>query len=110
MMYLVFVPNLDGLIDVFSFATWIFYGLSCSALIIMRFTRKDAKRIFVTPLPIPIFMVLLSSYLVVAPLIQNASREHLIVLLILTVGMVVYYFFIHKKQSFKFMGICVIIS
>jgi L-type amino acid transporter 9 len=104
MMYLIFVPNLDGLIDVFSFATWIFYGLSCSALIILRYTKKDAKRIFVTPLPIPIFMVLLSSYLVISPLVQNASPEHLIVLLILLMGVIVYYFFIHKKQSFKFMS------
>ena len=104
-MYLIFVPNLDGLIDVLSFATWIFYVLSCSALIIMRYTRKEAKRIFVTPLPIPIYIVvLLSSYLVVSPLVQNASAEHLIVLFILAAGMVVYYFFIHKKQSFKIMG------
>ena len=38
--------NLDDLIDIFSFVTWMFYGLTTGALIIMRFTMKDAHREF----------------------------------------------------------------
>ena len=36
--------DIEGLIDFFSFTAWIFYGAAMLALIVMRFTRKDAPR------------------------------------------------------------------
>ncbi|XP_043382374.1 B(0,+)-type amino acid transporter 1 isoform X3 [Chelonia mydas] len=36
--------DINTLINYFSFAVWIFYGLTVFALIVMRFTRKELKR------------------------------------------------------------------
>ena len=36
--------DIGSLIDFFSFTSWIFYGLTVLALIILRFTDRDAKR------------------------------------------------------------------
>lgn len=36
--------DIEGLIDFFSFTAWIFYGAAMLALIVMRFTKKDAPR------------------------------------------------------------------
>lgn len=36
--------DIDTLINYFSFAVWIFYGLTVFALIVMRFTRKEFRR------------------------------------------------------------------
>ena len=36
--------DIGSLIDFFSFTAWIFYGAAMLALIVMRFTKKDAPR------------------------------------------------------------------
>jgi hypothetical protein len=36
--------DIASLIDFFSFTAWIFYGAAMPALIVMRFTKKDAPR------------------------------------------------------------------
>ena len=36
--------DIEGLIDFFSFTAWIFYGAAMLALIVMRYTKKDALR------------------------------------------------------------------
>lgn len=42
---LMIIPaDIESLIDFFNFSAWIFYGLTMSALIVMRFTRKNAER------------------------------------------------------------------
>jgi L-type amino acid transporter 9 len=37
--------NVDGLIDFFSFAAWIFYGLTFAATLCCKFTMKNAERV-----------------------------------------------------------------
>jgi L-type amino acid transporter 9 len=37
--------DVGGLIDFFSFATWIFYGLTFVATLCCKFTKKDAERV-----------------------------------------------------------------
>jgi L-type amino acid transporter 9 len=37
--------NIYGLIDFFSFAAWIFYGLTFVATLCCKFTKKDAHRV-----------------------------------------------------------------
>ena len=36
--------DIASLIDFFSFTAWIFYGAAMLALIVMRFTKRDAPR------------------------------------------------------------------
>jgi len=37
--------NVDGLIDFFSFAAWIFYALTFVATLCCKFTKKNAERV-----------------------------------------------------------------
>lgn len=36
--------DINSLVNYFSFAAWLFYGLTILALIVMRFTRKELER------------------------------------------------------------------
>ena len=36
--------DINSLVNYFSFAAWLFYGLTITGLIVMRFTRKELKR------------------------------------------------------------------
>ncbi|XP_062817996.1 B(0,+)-type amino acid transporter 1 isoform X3 [Anolis carolinensis] len=42
--------DINTLINYFSFAVWLFYGLTIAGLIVMRFTRKEQERPIRTPL------------------------------------------------------------
>ena len=41
---MVLMGDIFALIDFFSFAAWMFYGGTMAALIVMRYTQKDAYR------------------------------------------------------------------
>ena len=42
---LMIIPgDIESLIEFFSFTSWIFYGTAMLALIVMRFTKRDAPR------------------------------------------------------------------
>lgn len=41
---MVSLADIGSLIDFFSFAAWMFYGATMLALIILRWTKKDAPR------------------------------------------------------------------
>lgn len=43
MIYII-PADINTLINYFSFAVWIFYGLTIAGLIVMRFTKKDMNR------------------------------------------------------------------
>ena len=43
---LVIVGDIGPLINFFSFASWLFYGMAGFCVIILRFTRRDAERKF----------------------------------------------------------------
>ena len=43
--------NVEGLIDFFSFAAWIFYGLTFTATLCCKFTKKNVERVISVSLP-----------------------------------------------------------
>ncbi|KAM3624936.1 uncharacterized protein V6R79_003972 [Siganus canaliculatus] len=85
------------LINYFSFAQWMFYGLTALSLIIMRFTKKDLHRPVRIPLVIPAIVVLVSCYLVLAPIIDKPELEYLYCFIFIIGGLLLYYPFIHLK-------------
>ncbi|XP_060066525.1 b(0,+)-type amino acid transporter 1-like [Ylistrum balloti] len=101
---MVFPGNLSELIDFFSFTAWIFYGVTVSSLIVSRFTMKDAERVFKVPLPIPILFVLLSIYLVIAPIVQSPRIEFLYAFLFIIGGLIFYIPLVHFKLNIPFWG------
>lgn len=40
------IGNIISLIEFASFLTWLFYGISMVALLVMRYTKRDVKRPF----------------------------------------------------------------
>ncbi|CAN9506918.1 unnamed protein product [Ophioblennius macclurei] len=89
--------DINTLINYFSFAQWGFYGLTTLALIVMRFTRKDLHRPLKVPIILPIIMVVMSCYLVVAPIIDKPEMEYLYCAIFILSGLVLYIPFVHMK-------------
>ncbi|OWK50476.1 b(0,+)-type amino acid transporter 1 [Lonchura striata] len=91
--------DIDSLINYFSFAVWIFYGLTVLALIVMRFTRKELRRPIKIPIIIPVIVTLVSILLVLAPIISAPELAYLYCTLFILSGLIVYALFVHLKFS-----------
>eukprot|EP00063_Salmo_salar_P070674 XP_014045509.1 PREDICTED: b(0,+)-type amino acid transporter 1-like [Salmo salar] len=91
--------DISTLINYFSFAVWGFYGLTALALIVMRFTRKELKRPVKCPMPIAVLVVIVSCYLVLAPIIDKPELEYLYCTIFILSGLLLYFPFVHRKFS-----------
>lgn len=93
--------NIFGLIDFFSFTAWISYAATFLALIVMRKTKRDEERIYKVPIPIPIFMFLASSFLVIAPIVNEPRIEFLYASLFTLAGLLFYIPFVSYKLHLR---------
>ncbi|XP_042560129.1 b(0,+)-type amino acid transporter 1-like [Clupea harengus] len=89
--------DINTLINYFSFAQWAFYGLTALALIVMRFTRKDLHRPVKVPVVIAVLVVMVSGYLVLAPIIDDPQLEYLYCTAFILSGGVFYLLFVHHS-------------
>ncbi|XP_070686140.1 b(0,+)-type amino acid transporter 1 isoform X2 [Pempheris klunzingeri] len=96
-IFYIIPTDINTLINYFSFAQWLFYGLTALALIVMRFTRKELHRPVKVPIVIAGLMVLVSCYLVLAPIIDKPDLEYLYCTVFIFSGLLLYYPFIHRK-------------
>ena len=83
--------DFSALLNYFSFAAWLFYGLTVFGVILMRFTQPDAERPIKVPIVIPAIFVLIAAYLVVAPLVNNFEWAYVGAAGFILLGLVVYY-------------------
>ncbi|XP_076233174.1 b(0,+)-type amino acid transporter 1 isoform X1 [Calliopsis andreniformis] len=95
--------SIDSLIDFFSFTAWIFYGGAMLALLVMRRTRPNHPRPYKCPLVIPILVLGISAYLIVAPIIDKPQIEYLYAAGFILAGMLVYLPFVKYGYVPKFM-------
>ncbi|XP_039990664.1 b(0,+)-type amino acid transporter 1 [Xiphias gladius] len=91
--------DINTLINYFSFAQWAFYGLTALAVIVMRFTRKELHRPVKVPIVVAGLMVLVSCYLVLAPIIDKPELEYLYCTIFILSSLLLYYPFVHWKVS-----------
>ena len=97
--------NFSELLNYFSFAAWLFYGMTVLGVITMRFTQPDRERPFRVPLLIPSLFVIIAAYLVVAPVVNDFELAYVYALLFILSGLLIYYLpVIHCKYSFSFMS------
>ena len=96
--------NIGGLIDLFSFSVWIFYGLVVLALLVMRRTRPDIERPYRVPTWIAVLVFLISAYLVVGPIVDAPKLEYVYVLCFLLLGVAVYIPCVFYRRSVPGMG------
>ncbi|XP_013381452.1 b(0,+)-type amino acid transporter 1 isoform X3 [Lingula anatina] len=100
---LMIIPgDISALIDFFSFTAWLFYGATFAALLVLRFRQPDLPRPYKVPIVIPIFMLLASLYLVIAPIVDSPKLEYLYATLFILAGLIFYVPFIHFKIHPKF--------
>ncbi|CAF4987762.1 unnamed protein product, partial [Rotaria sp. Silwood1] len=89
--------NIEDLIDFVSFVAWVFFGLTFVATICCKFTKAEAYRVIKVPIPVIIFMILVSIYLIIAPVISSPNIGYLVALMIVLVGLIFYYLFVYRK-------------
>ena len=100
---LMMIPgDIFSLIDFFSFAAWLFYGATMASVIVLRYTRPNAPRPYKVPLVIPVVVIIISCYLVIAPIIQNPRIEFLYATFFIISGLIFYFPFCVFKINLKF--------
>lgn len=88
--------SFETIIHYFSFAAWVFYGLAIIALLWARYKYPDWKRPFKINILVPVFVLLCSLYLIVAPFMEKPLESAICCVFIL-LGLPVYWCFIHKN-------------
>ncbi|XP_055955640.1 b(0,+)-type amino acid transporter 1 isoform X2 [Patella vulgata] len=102
---LMLIPGeLGQLIEFFGFASWIFYGLTAGSLLILRKTKPGLKRTYKVPLFMPIIVVIVSIYLVLAPIIASPQMGYVYVVMFMLCGVLVYFPMVYYKYTLKFFG------
>ena len=84
--------SFSTILDYFSFTTWIFYGTSCLAVVVLRYKApyKDMKRPYKVWLVFPVFSFIIATYLVFAPIIQEFKMGYVYVVVLLLGGSIFY--------------------
>ncbi|KAG6447621.1 b(0,+)-type amino acid transporter 1-like isoform X2 [Manduca sexta] len=100
---MVLYGTIDSLIDFFSFTAWIFYGGAMLALIVMRYTKPHAPRPYKVPIIIPYIVLLVSTYLVIGPILDKPQWEYLYAAAFILGGLLVYLPFVKWGYSLPFM-------
>ncbi|XP_063046058.1 b(0,+)-type amino acid transporter 1 [Engraulis encrasicolus] len=91
--------DINTLINYFSFAQWLIYGLTALALIVMRHTRKHLHRPVKVPVVVAGLVVCVSCYLVLAPIIEKPALEYLYCTAFILSGLIIYLIFIHHTHT-----------
>lgn len=91
---MVIPADIGSLINFFSFASWIFYGMAGFCVILMRFTWKNVERKIKVFILIPVIFVIVSIYLVIGPIIDDPQIELLYAFLFIVGGLVFYFPFV----------------
>jgi len=88
----------DQLTDLAIFAFWLFYGMVTAAVFVFRYREPDAPRPYRTwgyPV-VPALFVLVTIYLIIFT-IKNAPLQSLFGLLIIALGLPVYWYFVRQN-------------
>jgi len=86
------------LIDFFTFASWIFYGLSFFSVVVLRFRHPNWKRPYRVWIWVPIVATIFASLIVFVPLIFEWQWGYLLATLIILLGLVFYVPLVHYKK------------
>ncbi|XP_032238828.2 b(0,+)-type amino acid transporter 1 isoform X1 [Nematostella vectensis] len=92
--------SFETLINYFSFAAWVFYGSTVSALLWLRYRKPEMERPYKVPLLVPIMVLLASLYLIIAPFYE-APLESFYCLLFILAGIPFYLVFVYFKVAPK---------
>ncbi|XP_053366367.1 b(0,+)-type amino acid transporter 1-like isoform X2 [Clarias gariepinus] len=95
---IVLIPgDFQKIINLFSFTSWFFYGVTVSGLLYLKIKKSDLPQAYKVPIFIPILVLLMAVFLVLAPIIDDPQLEYLYVTLFILSGTLIYFPFIHFK-------------
>ncbi|KAL9959964.1 hypothetical protein ACROYT_G033348 [Oculina patagonica] len=89
--------DLDSLLSCFSFVAWIFLGSTFLSLLVLRWKRPDDHRPYKVWIGIPVVMVMVSCYLVIAPLLAKPQSSAVALAFVLS-GVPVYFCFVNHNK------------
>ncbi|XP_042357370.1 LOW QUALITY PROTEIN: b(0,+)-type amino acid transporter 1 [Plectropomus leopardus] len=95
---LVLIPgDFQSIVNFFSFTAWFFYGITLSGLLYLKIKKPELPRPYRVPIILPILVIIVAIFLVLAPIIDNPQIEYLYVTIFVLSGAIVYIPFIHYK-------------
>ncbi|XP_029317077.1 b(0,+)-type amino acid transporter 1-like [Cottoperca gobio] len=95
---LVLIPgDFQSIVNYFSFTAWFFYGITLSGLLYLKIKKPELPRPYKVPIILPILVIIVAIFLVLAPIIDDPHIEYLYVTLFIISGAIVYIPFIHYK-------------
>ncbi|XP_068573782.1 b(0,+)-type amino acid transporter 1 isoform X2 [Cebidichthys violaceus] len=95
---LVLIPgDFQSIVNYFSFTAWFFYGITLSGLLYLKIKKPELPRPYKVPIILPILVIIVAVFLVLAPIVDNPQIEYLYVTLFIFSGAIVYIPFIHYK-------------
>ncbi|XP_033498689.1 b(0,+)-type amino acid transporter 1 isoform X1 [Epinephelus lanceolatus] len=95
---LVLIPgDFQSIVNFFSFTAWFFYGITLSGLLYLKIKKPELPRPYKVPIILPILVIIVATFLVLAPIIDDPQIEYLYVTLFILSGAIVYIPFIHYK-------------
>lgn len=98
------VGNITELIEFASFLVWIAYGSCMTGLLVLRKTQPDIPRPYRVPTVVPIFILLISLFLSLMPIISAPSIKYLAALGFIGIGVTLYTPFVYYKKRPRIMS------
>ncbi|KAL1783002.1 b(0,+)-type amino acid transporter 1-like isoform X1 [Sigmodon hispidus] len=102
-LVLVIPGNFSTFVNFLSFLSWLTSGTTFGCLLYLRIKTKNLPHTYKVPTFIPAIMLLVSLYLVLAPIIDHPQMEFLYILLFLLSGFLVYFLLFHFQCQSKCM-------
>ncbi|KAM3594683.1 uncharacterized protein V6R79_012209 [Siganus canaliculatus] len=94
----VLIPgDFQSIVNYFSFTAWFFYAITLSGLLYLKIRKPELHRPYKVPIVLPVVVIIVAIFLVLAPIIDNPEIEYLYVSLFILSGAIIYIPFIHFK-------------
>ncbi len=103
---LIIVGDFDSIIKFSGIVNCLFQGASFVALLVLRWKYPHKPRAFKVNILVPVLATMSSLFLVLVPLISKPTLEYLYAILLLALGLIVYFVFIWGKRQLPLMGEC----
>ncbi|XP_076604157.1 b(0,+)-type amino acid transporter 1 [Chaetodon auriga] len=94
----VLIPgDFQSIVNFFSFTAWFFYGITLCGLLYLKIKKPELPRPYRVPIILPILVIIVAIFLVLAPIIDKPQIEYLYVSVFILSGAILYIPLIHYK-------------